>query len=164
MKQIKQLQAWIARASLGAAAAVMATVALAIFASVFCRFVLGVGLMWVDQYARYMLIWSVFLASNVLIYRNDLMRVDFLDSFWPAKFKRAREVLYTAIFLIMLGLLCYHGLQQAVSYIGVQLMGIRIDKFWVYLSIPVGSFLMLVQYALNLLCAFLEKGRGEAAL
>ena len=162
MKQIKELQASIAKISLGAAATVLATVALAIFASVFCRFVLGIGLMWVDQYARYMLIWSVFLASNVLIYRNDLMRVDFLDAWWPAKFKRVREVVYTVIFLVMLSLLCYHGLQQAVSYLGVQLMGIRIDKFWVYLSIPVGSFLMLLQYALNLICAFLEKNGGEA--
>ena len=161
MDRIKRFQAGVAKASLAASAVVMGTVALAIFASVFCRFVLKIGLMWVDQYARYMLIWAVFLASNVLIYRNDLMRVDFLDSRWPEKFKKVREGFYTIIFIIMLLVLFWQGLQQAIAYIGVQLMGIKVDKFWVYLSIPVGAFLMLLQYVLNLIVMFFEKNENQ---
>lgn len=157
MERISRIQSAIARVSLAAAAVIMATVAAAIFASVFCRLVLKIGLMWVDQYARYMLIWSVFLAANVLIYRNDLMRVDFLDKWWPKKFKIVREAIYTVIFIVMLLILCYWGLRQAIDYIGFQLMGLHIDRFWVYLSIPVGSFLMLVQYLLNLLVLFMKK-------
>lgn len=161
VNKIKKIQSLIAKVSLSISAVAMASVGLSIFLSIFCRFVLKIGLMWVDQYARYMLIWSVFLAANVLVYRNTLMRVDFLDASWPDGMKRVREALYTMIFIIMLCLLTYYGLQQAINYLGVELMGIRIDKFWVYLSIPIGSFLMLVQYLLNLIYAFLSGGERE---
>ncbi len=161
MKGIRKLQAGVAKASMATAAVIMATVAIAIFANVFCRFVLKIGLMWVDQYARYMLIWAVFLAANVLIYKDELMRVDFLDEIWPDNLKRIREIIYTFIFVVMLCVLVKYGLDQAISYIGVQLMGIRIDKFWVYLSIPVGAALMLFQYLMNLICALFEKKGGE---
>ena len=104
-----------------------------------------------------MLIWSTFIAANVLIYRNDLMRVDFLDNFWPEGMKRIREALYNLLFIVMLSILGWFGMEQAVDYIGVSLLGINVDKFWVYLCIPVGAVLMMVQYLLNLLVMFVEK-------
>ena len=162
MGTIRKIQGGIAKASLAVAAVIMATVAVAIFTNVFCRFVLQKGLMWVEMYARYMLLWSVFLAANVLIYRNDLMRVDFMDDMWPAKFKKVREIIYTIIFIIMLLILVKFGMDQALDYRGVELMALHVDKFWVYLCIPVGSALMLVQYILNLICDFMKDDKGGA--
>lgn len=93
----------------------------------------------------------------MLIYRNELMRVDFLDNFWPEKMKSVREAIYNLLFIIMLTILGWQGMIQAVDYIGVSLTGIDIDKFWVYLCVPVGSALMIIQYLLNLVVIFTEK-------
>lgn len=150
MKKARKLQRAIAKISLALASVLMIAVAAALFVNVLDRFIFKIGLMWVEVFARYGLIWSVFLASNVLIYNDALMRVDFLDNFLPAKFKNVREKIYTVIFLVMLTLLVIFGMQQAVAYIGVSVQGLPVDKFWIYLCIPVGAFLMLLQYVLNL--------------
>ncbi len=161
MEKIKKLQNVVATASLALAAVGLGTVAISVFISVLCRYVFKTSAMWVEQYTRYMLIWVVFLSANVLIYKNSLVRVDFLDHIWPKTFLQVRDALYTALFLVILGVLLWQGWLQAVSFWGVPLTGLPIDKFWIYLSVPVGALLMLFQYLLNLLTMALNwKGGG----
>ena len=162
MEKIKRVQSAIARVSLAVAAAGLSTIAVSVFLSVLCRYVLKVSAMWVEQYTRYMLIWVVFLAANVLIYKNTLMRVDFADKIWPKAFLRVREGLYTVLFVVILCTLTWQGWLQAQSYWGVPVTGLPVDKFWVYLSVPAGSFLMLVQYLLNLAALFCARKSGGA--
>lgn len=161
MRKLQQVKKFVANLSLAASAVLLSVVSLAMFVNVLDRFIFKMGLMWVETFSRYGLIWSVFLASNVLIYRNELMRVDFLDNLLPAKFKSVREKVYTLAFVLMLAILIYYGWRQAVSYIGVIALGLPIDKFWVYLCVPVGAALMMLQYLLNLFCAFHDKKKGE---
>ena len=150
MRTARKLQHIIASCSLWLASILMIAVAAALFINVLDRFIFKIGLMWVEVFARYGLIWSVFLAANVLIYNDDLMRVDFLDNFIPEGLKKIREKVYTVVFLIMLALLVFFGMQQAIAYVNVSVQGLPIDKFWIYLCIPVGALLMLFQYVLNL--------------
>lgn len=157
MKTITKIQNAIARASLALSACGLVTIAAAVFIAVLCRFVLKTSSMWVEQYTRYMLIWVVFLASNVLVRHNELMRVDFLDGLWPKRFLKMREGCYTLLFIIILATLTWQGGRQAICYWQVPVVGLPVDKFWIYLSVPVGSLLMLVQYLLNLIAAFADK-------
>ena len=53
------------------------------------------------------------------------------------------------------------GLAAAQEFVGVTLMGLPVDKFYIYLAIPVGAALMMLQYLLNLFCAFCDKKKGE---
>lgn len=163
MDKIKKFQEGLAKVTLIVSAVMLATVAISILLAVADRHLLKIGLIWTEQYARYTLIWSTFTSANVLIYRNELMRVDFLDSFWPARMKRVREAIYNLIFIIMLTLLGWFGMEQATDYIGVSLLGINVDKFWVYLCVPVGAALMMIQYLLNLFVGFMDKKGVEAA-
>ena len=157
MQKIKKVQDVIASVSLVLAAIGLATSAVSVMISVLCRYVFKTSAMWVEQYTRYMLIWVVFIASNVLIYKNELMRVDFADSIWPKSFLRVREGVYSVLFVIILVVLFWQGWKQAISYWGVAVIGLPIDRFWVYLSIPVGAFLMMIQYFCNLVVIFLKR-------
>ncbi len=159
MRKLQQVKKFVANLSLAASAVLLSVVSLAMFVNVLDRFIFKMGLMWVETFSRYGLIWSVFLASNVLIYRNELMRVDFLDNLLPAKFKSVREKIYTLAFVLMLAILIYYGWRQAVSYIGVIALGLPIDKFWVYLCVPVGAALMLFQYLTNLILLLGKRGQ-----
>lgn len=109
MRKLQQVKKFVANLSLAASAVLLSVVSLAMFVNVLDRFIFKMGLMWVETFSRYGLIWSVFLASNVLIYRNELMRVDFLDNLLPAKFKSVREKVYTLAFVLMLAILIYYG-------------------------------------------------------
>lgn len=64
MKKIIKIQEWIAKISLAVSAVMLATVAGSILLSVADRFLFKVGMMWTEQYARYMLIWSTFLSAR----------------------------------------------------------------------------------------------------
>lgn len=163
MEKIKKFQGGLAKGSLVVSALMLASVAVSILLAVADRHILKIGMIWTEQYARYMLIWSTFISANVLIYRNDLMRVDFLDAFWPKSMIRVREAIYNLLFIIMLVILTWFGMEQASDYIGVSLLGISIDKFWVYLCIPTGAALMMIQYLLNLIVMFMEKKGGVSA-
>ena len=72
-----------------------------------------------------------------------------------------REIIYTVLFVVILSVLCWQGWLQAQEFVGVTLMGLPVDKFCIYLAIPVGAALMMLQYLLNLFCAFHDKKKGE---
>ena len=162
MKTINKIQETIARISLLLAGIGLATIVMAVIYAVLCRFVFKANSIWVEQYSRYMLIWVAMLAANVLIRRNELMRVDFLDHMWPVRAMKVREGIYSVLFVVILGVLFWQGWLQARSYWGVQVVGLPVDRFWVYACIPVGTFLMLLQYFLNLVKAFMkDEGKKE---
>ena len=161
MEKIKKLKKMVADITLSLASILLAAVCFSLFFNVLDRFLFKFGLMWVEMFARYGLIWCVFLSANVLIYNDELMRVDFLDNFLPERFKNARSKFYTVAFIIMLLLLMVFGMQQALAYWGVATLGLPVDKFWVYLCIPVGSALMLFQYVTNLFLLYHEGKNSE---
>ena len=66
------------------------------------------------------------------------------------------------MFCFLLVVLFWYGWLQAVSYWGVAISGFPLDKFWIYLSVPIGAALMLIQYFLNLIVLFFEKKGGAA--
>ena len=74
--------------------------------------------------------------------------------------KHRLGVLASSVGLI-LSVLCWQGWLQAQEFVGVTLMGLPVDKFYIYLAIPVGAALMMLQYLLNLFCAFHDKKKGE---
>ena len=162
MNTVKKIQKGISVVSLSLASVLLATIAVAVFISVLGRYVFGTNTMWVEQYTRYALIWAVFLTGNVLIQQNELVRVDFLDHLYPKAFIRGRDIFYTILFVGILVVLFWYGWLQAVSYWGVAMSGFPLDKFWIYLSVPIGAALMLIQYFLNLIVLFFEKKGGAA--
>lgn len=90
-----------------------------------------------------------------------VIKADTNICYLPEGFKKVREIIYTALFVVILSVLCWQGWLQAQEFVGVTLMGLPVDKFYIYLAIPVGAALMMLQYLLNLFCAFCDKKKGE---
>ena len=126
------------------------------FIQVFLRVVLNSGVVWAEIYARYSIIWAVMLYANVLIKNDKLTKADFLDDFWPISMKRYRDNVYKVIVIVILLLLTYYGWINSVGGLRAMIPAVKVRYFWIYLSIPVGSILMLFQY-LYLLAADLMR-------
>ncbi|OGR27302.1 MAG: hypothetical protein A2277_03505 [Desulfobacterales bacterium RIFOXYA12_FULL_46_15] len=121
---------------------------------VILRYVFNYGITSADEIAKYSIIWAVCLAGNVLIKEDILIKVDFLDSFWPDVFIKWRDKSYQVVIIILLGFLLKEGWLQAVEGWHARLTSLDLPWFFPYLAVPVGALLMLYQSAFTLIKSF----------
>lgn len=146
MRLLSKISDIVAKISELLSALIMASMVIVVFSQVVLRFFFNSGIYWGDIYSRFSIIWSIMLYSNVLIKNDQLIKVDFLDSFWPKKFIKYRDSFYQSILLAILILLLVYGWSNAVEGLRSTIPGVKVKWFWAYLSIPLGSLLMLFQY------------------
>ncbi len=128
--------------------------ALILIIQVILRYVFNSGITSADEIAKYSIIWAVCLAGNVLIKEDILIKVDFLDNFWPEAFIKWRDKFYQVVIIILLGFLLKEGWLQAVEGWNTKLTSLNLPWFFPYLAVPVGALLMLYQSVIVLLKSF----------
>lgn len=127
------------------ATALLAFVAFILLLQVILRYVFNAALPWPEEASRYAMIWVVMLISNVLVRDEELVNVDFFDKLWPTKVIFYRDTVYRILLLVLLAVLFKEGLSQAIAEKHQTTTAMGISWFWPYLSIPVGTGLMLYQ-------------------
>ena len=124
--------------------ALIAAMAVLVFANVVARYLLNFSVIWVEELTRYMMVWVGFLGSGLVLRLGAHVAVDALQDVLPAPAARS---LRAAIVLVL-----------AVTFAAMLWLGIRYVAFawdqrtavldWstgaVYLAIPIGAALMLV--------------------
>ncbi len=115
---------------------------------IFTRYVIKFSFIWTEEFSRYSLIWSVMLASVPALYYGDHMYIDFL-------LKRAKGVYLSFLIWfkrivvgIVLILLVYYGVKYTYEVRMFITMAMNISKAIPVAAIPVGSFLLLVEFLL----------------
>lgn len=112
---------------------------------VFLRFVYNYSLPWPEEASRYLMIWIVMLAGSLLVKDDQLVRVDFFDYLWPSGWLVYRNAVFRLFLAVLLGVLAWYGLDQAIFAMRRTTTALQISWFWPYLAIPVGATLMLLQ-------------------
>ncbi|WP_127143975.1 TRAP transporter small permease [Pelagibacterium montanilacus] len=147
---IKTLSKGLALACQWSAAAIFVFVCGLNFSQVFGRYVLGSSIPWGEEIMRYSMIWVMMLGGTAAIYYAEHMAVESLGELFA---RHRRHLVLTATYVVA-GLFCvlliYFGWPASVSNMGQRAAASGISMFWVYLAIPVGAALMLIQI---LLCA-----------
>lgn len=142
LERISSALAWaaslVARLFLIAIAAIL-------FIQVVLRYGFGSSLPWPEEAARYLMIWVVMLAGSLLVRDDQLVRVDFFDALWPRKLLGYRNALFRLLLVGLLAVLVWKGMDNAMFGLRRKSVTIGISFFWIYLAIPVGSGLMMVQ-------------------
>jgi TRAP-type C4-dicarboxylate transport system permease small subunit len=123
-------------------------VATILFLQVVLRFVFNTGLPWPEEAARYTMIWVTMLAGSLLVRDEQLISVDFFDKLWPEQLIGYRNALFRLLLAVMLGILFWVGLDQAIFNLRRVTATLEISWFWPYLAIPVGAGLMLLNMVL----------------
>ena len=135
---------------------------LIIWVQIFYRFILGGGIAWSEEIAKYLMVWMALLGSSILLREGRHIAINFFIS----KFSFLRYILifHAMLSAILFILLVYYGIDYAVF--GYKLIspasGIR--RFWPYLSIPVGGGFLLIQTfarLIHLLFSDAERIRSE---
>lgn len=126
------------------------TIFLILFLQVIFRYIFSMAIPWGDEAVRYLIIWVVMLSGSILVKHDDLVKVNFLDNYWPKNFIIFRDFFYKIFFLLFFIILVKLSWNQALSsqkskLVGFSSSGVDISLFIPYLAIPVGFFLMSVQ-------------------
>lgn len=139
----------------------MLAVTILLITQVVLRFGFATGLPWAEEVAKYLTIWCVMLGAPIMIRKDNLIRVDFLDNLWNPKLAKLRDFVFHVFVCFVLGILVYQGWALAEHGRRSMALSIPITLFWAYLAVPVGTALMLFYYLVNILKAlhgYLNKG------
>jgi TRAP-type C4-dicarboxylate transport system permease small subunit len=123
----------------------VAFVAFILLLQVILRYIFNAALPWPEEASRYAMIWAVLLMASVLVRDSELIYVDFFDRLWPKKAISYRNMAYRILLLVVLAVLFKEGISQAIAGWNMRTTALNMRWFWPYLSIPVGSGLMLFQ-------------------
>jgi TRAP-type transport system small permease protein len=137
-------EAWLVAANRWVLIALVAVMAVLVFANVVSRYLLNASIIWVEELTRYMMVWVGFLGSGLVLRFGAHIAVDILQDALPS---RAAQGLRGLIVLIL-----------AATFLAMTWLGVRYAQFaweqetpvmnWstgaIYLAIPIGSALMLV--------------------
>lgn len=120
-------------------------IAAMLFVQVILRYGFSSSLPWPEEASRYMMIWVVMLAGSLLVKDEQLVRVDFFDALWPKGWLKYRNALFRLLLVALLAMLAWKGMENALFGMRRQSVTIGISFFWIYLSVPVGAGLMMLQ-------------------
>lgn len=139
---------WFVKVNRWVVVALMAAMAVLVFANVVSRYVLNYSIIWVEEVTRYMMVWVGFVGSGLVLRYGAHIAVDVFQDLLPL---RAAQLVRVLVVLVLAGAFA------AMTWLGVQYVRFAWDQEtpvlnWnfgaVYLAIPIGSALMLV----HLLC------------
>jgi len=123
----------------------IAIIAIVLLINVIGRFIFSYSFPWSEELSRYLIIWVSMLITSTLVKNDELIKVDFFDSFWPTNLIKYRAYMYRILMYVLFFVLIKHGWNMAISGKMMHLFSMKISWFWPYLAIPVGSGLIIFQ-------------------
>ena len=114
-----------------------------VWAQIFYRFILGGGIVWSEEIAKYLMVWMAMLGSSVLFREGGHIAINYFIS--KLSFLRYILMFHAILSAVLFVLLIYYGIDYAVFGFRCISPASGISKFWPYLSIPVGGGFLLIQ-------------------
>lgn len=117
------------------------------FLQVIMRYCFHMPLTWPEELSRYLWIWTVFFSLSYTIYLRNMLRVDVLADFLPARYK---QVLELAIQVLSLCIYIVFSYYSVIVYKSLVISGrvspaLRIPMYTIYSSVCIGFFLSVIR-------------------
>jgi TRAP-type C4-dicarboxylate transport system permease small subunit len=150
---------WIAKAIdhvvVALCAGFLLAISVVVVVSVYYRYVLNNSLIWSEEACRYMTVWLIFLGLSTAHRRGQHVSVGSVLNRLPARLgarQRVPDRVAEAITFIVSFVLTWLGAQNAASNFDIHPVtpALHLESAWVYLAIPVGFGLLLIQSLVHL--------------
>jgi TRAP-type C4-dicarboxylate transport system permease small subunit len=149
---------WLAANSLEIAlAAMLLAICAIVFAGVFFRYFLQIGLGWTDELARYLQIWLTFVGATVAVKRWAHFQLMLVNLWIPVGARRFTQIFAIAVVMALAAIMIKNGIDitRVTWNQSSPMMGWRIG--YLYLISPVSGVLMIF-FALRHLVITLRSG------
>lgn len=129
-----------------------------VFANVISRFIFGYSIAWSSEVARYCFLWLTFMGMAVALKDDSHAKIDLIIKHSPTNLSKIIVISGHFIIMILSVVLIFSGLKQVVSVWSVKAAYMRfLSMSWMYLSIPLSGFFMLLFSTTNLLETWANK-------
>jgi TRAP-type C4-dicarboxylate transport system permease small subunit len=115
---------------------------------------------WTEEVARFLMLWLGFLAMNMALRRNQHIAINFFGNRLPPVLMRLLGYCIDGL----VGLFLYYLLKQGYLMTTRTLMTastMNISMFWIYMAVPLGAFLTVIQLILNVTMKVLKGFRPQ---
>ena len=148
LRTVERTSAVVNKIASSATVVLFTVMTLIIWVQIFFRFILGGGIAWSEEIAKYMMVWMALLGSSVLFREGGHIAINYFIS----KFSFLRYILisHALVSAALFILLIYYGIDYATFGFKLISPASGISKFWPYLSIPVGGAFLLIQALVRL--------------
>lgn len=142
----------------------MLATSLLVFVQVLLRYFFSRSIIWVEEFARYGIVWFIFIGASLAVRDRAHANVDVIVRLLPAKLQKSAEIASLLISLSFTILITVTGILMVsrISAIGNVTPTLRIPMSIPYFGIPLGSFLMTIRYLQHLIDA-IQKPAEEIA-
>ena len=112
------------------------------------RYVVQAPLFWTEETARFLMLWTGFLAMSIAMQKGQHIMIDALVSAFPAYVSKPLGYLVDVMVGYFLVILLFKGYAMT-SGTPMTALSLPISMAWIYAAVPLGALLTLVQLALN---------------
>jgi TRAP-type C4-dicarboxylate transport system permease small subunit len=116
-----------------------------IIAGVVCRYVLDRPLSCAEELAKYIMFYMVLVGSAAATRAQQHPALTFIVRKLPALFDKIWRVVIDAMVFFVLIIILIEGWKMAVDERIMRTPTLRISFLWVYLALPIGAFLMMLE-------------------
>ena len=123
---------------------------------VITRYLWNNSSVWVQEYNGYILLYIPFLAGAWLLRQNGHVAVDIINNFLRRKVEYVLNIIVALIGITVMVVLVHYGTQATVDAFarGVNsTTALKTPQVYIYIIIPVGSFLLLLEFIRKLFTA-----------
>lgn len=132
---------------------------LIVWAQIFYRFILGGGIVWAEEVAKFLMVWMALLGAAVLYYEGGHIAINFLIARRPGL--RYIQMFHALLASALFALLIYYGINYATFGLRLISPASGIKKFWPYLAIPVGGGFLFFQSMIRFIQLALGYDQGH---
>ena len=137
--------------------AILAAMALMVFANVALRFLTDHSILWVEEVSRYLMIWLTFLGAGLVLRYGGHVGIDTLQSMLPRHAASIRAAIF-ALLLAFFATMLWLGVHYATVTWGQTTPVMQVPVGAVYLAMPIG-FALLIVHLLLMAAPYLRHGR-----
>lgn len=150
----------------------MAIIVAIMIAQVWSRYAMGGSLIWAEELCRYLLLWQTFLVLGLAYSKGEFIALDFLPNALSVRGRWVLKAITAIPVIIFLALITYYGADYAsrfgnqtipaLDFIWGSLFGrpLGLSISYVYISVSVGTGLMILHVAADLVTSFGPQTRG----
>ncbi len=129
----------------GLVVVVFATLVVVVFGQVVSRFVFNAPFSWSEELARYLQVWLIMLGSVACLRKGLHLTVDYVVHALPAAGKRVLQLISLAAIVFFLAVVFVSSIALITATLSQRTPALQIPIAFVYLALPVGSLLMLLE-------------------
>ncbi len=119
------------------------------------------GLPWTEEAARYLMVWVIFLGGAIAARHGMLIAVTALFEVLPPRASFWLHKVSLLVLAAVFAAMTWYGWSWAQFGADETSPGLTISKFWLYLSMPVGCFLALINTLILLFSSDTGTGHGR---